>query len=233
MVILKYSDTHQLWKVKWNETRNITKQTCNTVVTESGIFKFASINFSNAKTLLQSLPKKSTFVLILVLYLYKFFSLLETQWFHKCNYKREEKNHSTSPTLFSKSARCLSLRDSVHMIHLFTKLRYKLWRLRLTARRSEVIPPLLLYFQKVSGVCLCAIRCIWYICSQTEIQAVKAPLDSWEERSHSISPPLFSKGVRCLSSHGFGVHDTFVHKLGYKLWRLCLTAGLDKVTFSG
>ena len=49
VVVLNYSDTRQLWKMKRNETRNITKQTCNTVATESGIFNFSCINFFYAK----------------------------------------------------------------------------------------------------------------------------------------------------------------------------------------
>jgi hypothetical protein len=149
----------------------MTKQTCNTVVTESGIFKFACINFSDAKTLLQFLPKRSSPFFFFLSSIYTKNLWLETQWFHKCSYNREERNHSTSPTLFSKSARCLSLRDSVHMIHLSTN-----WD-----------------------------------------TSCEGTLNSWEERNHSISPILFSKGARCLSLHGFGVHDTFVHKLGYKL----------------
>jgi hypothetical protein len=49
------------------------------------------------------------------------------------------------------------------------------------------------------------------------IQTVKARSDSWEERNHSISSTLLSKGVKCLSLRAFGTYDTFVHELGYKL----------------
>jgi hypothetical protein len=97
----------------------------NKLVTQSGRNRESSnllvLTSQNAKNSITISPKKvQPFLLLVVIYLYKIFSLLETQRFHKFSYKRDERNHSTSPTLFSKSARCLSLRDSVHMIHLST-----------------------------------------------------------------------------------------------------------------
>jgi hypothetical protein len=98
----------------------------NKLVTQSGRNRESSnllvLTSQNAKNSITISPKKvQPFLLLFVIYLYKISPLsLETQRFHKFSYKRDERNHSTSPTLFSKSARCLSLRDSVHMIHLST-----------------------------------------------------------------------------------------------------------------
>jgi hypothetical protein len=57
-------------------------------------------------------------------------------------------------------------------------------------------------------------------------------IDSWGERDHSISPILSSRSARCLSSHGFSVHDTLVHKLGHELWRLGLTTSFSQIALS-
>jgi hypothetical protein len=85
--------------VEQNEKKqeNITKQTCNTVVTESGIFKLLVLT-----SLMQNLyyihyQKVQPLVLLLVIYLYKF---------------------SLPYSYFQKSASCLPLRDLVHIIHL-------------------------------------------------------------------------------------------------------------------
>jgi hypothetical protein len=118
------------------------KQTCNTVVTESGIFKFACINSFHVKTLLQSIPKSPAFSLLFVIYLYKI-----------CLSVQKSKITPSVLIYFQKvPGACLCL-DSMHMIHLSIKWNTSCEDSRLTAGRSEITPFLLLYFQEVPGAC--------------------------------------------------------------------------------
>ena len=142
MVVLNYSDIHQLCRAKWKETKNIMKQTCNTVVTESGIFKLLVLTPLMWKLYYNQHQKVQPLSLLFVIYLYKF-----------CLSVLEERNHSICPNLFSKSARCLSLLRFNTYDTFVHKMEYKLWRFRLTAGRSEITPFLLLYFQEVPGAC--------------------------------------------------------------------------------
>jgi hypothetical protein len=129
--------------VEKNEKKqeNITKQTCNTVVTGSGIFKFACIKFFYAKNSITIDTKKSIpLSLLSVIYLYKI----------SLSVQRREITPSVR-IHFKKSARCLFLLRFNAYDTFVHKMEYKLWRFCSIAGGSEITPFHLLYLQEVPG----------------------------------------------------------------------------------
>jgi hypothetical protein len=73
-------------------------------------------------------------------------------------------------------------------------------------------------YKKVPGACFCLnLVHMLHLSKKRNTSCEGFALTAGGERDNSISPILSLRSVRCLSSHGFSVHDTLVHKLGHKL----------------